>query len=1200
MPITSLTFIELQGQQLLIACQGPILSVHSLSNNSILLQHSLFDSQTIHGVKCLCTPSSSDDREHLRLLVWGGREVAQAELQLSPPTVTTSDVPLTSIAASTSHFCDWSLDVEWAGLPDGLPATAFALTAHNEVLQLKSESSSTLELEFLRVASGPKSMLYSAQIKPLSASSVLVCAGTVFGEVILWTCEESHGPDGSTTWVVSPARMFHGHQGSIFGVCIFPSTEMGQDGAFHALVAACSDDRTIRIWPFATSLQPGGLDTPKGELQRNQQEADENPEEELASAWGHISRIWGVKILGSLKSMPDGPWHLISRGEDATCQLWRLSKNGSSDARLQFDEKSGEKSDRQACSWQLQHVNSDRYHSGKHIWSFTVSNAPADPVVFTGGSDGGIISRQLSLEGSSAYQDTKVPYGDVPRLCLSGPKDAFREYAFISESVLLVTTASGRLLRGDISPRIHAADQPLEIMWTLVPGNTEPPSLVMLASNQEADLTYVVSSRGIVWLYQLETSCLQLIAQVNEPIATVLTCSLKSDRKGSKLSYLLSISPGFSRAHLLETEKSGAGGEDIIVSRSIRLQLPAPFQPTSILVLNDGGFVALGSRSGGLAIYLHPFNRGNSEHVPPSSYVRHIHGSDAVSHLSCLDEEDDMRRVASGYHILSTGRDGSYAIHKIAFETGEENMANPRLATLHRSFPPMGPNLEGAHIIRSDSGKVELELHGFKSTNFVVWNETTHQKVLEVDFGGAQRNWTYKSPSSQPTSNSGRLLVWTRSSTCHLRRYHRPTHHRIKSGGHGREIKAAAISDRLFACRGDGFCRLLATGAEDAAIRLWLVPESMTETTEFSFADSLSCLHILKKHTAGIQHLDFCEDYLFSSSGCEELYIWKLSFDVPVVRIGVTLVATLPKHIPDSDLRITSFRVIHAEAFADFLIYAVYSNSMIRVFSCSLISTEQGTKSFQLVYESHYNTTCLLQIATLSSNPSIFITASTNGAIAAWHKSITTTTPSTNPATSIFLVEHFIHQNAILALETTEMTPEIHLISTGGDDNALGITLALTDNNSNSPRFATLLLPDAHAAAITAIQTIHTGLDSFCGRSRFVAVLATTGNDQRVKVWQVSVNLHALTLLRTEGKFGDWGKEVKARAVEAVSVKLLRQCWTTVADVGAMVLVPGPEGHLNGEGRAGEHIEDQTKSLMIVGIGMEMLRVDITPELQLG
>jgi WD40 repeat protein len=128
---------------------------------------------------------------------------------------------------------------------------------------------------------------------------------------------------------------------------------------------------------------------------------------------------------------------------------------------------------------------------------------------------------------------------------------------------------------------------------------------------------------------------------------------------------------------------------------------------------------------------------------------------------------------------------------------------------------------------------------------------------MGIDTGGAHRSWAFR-----PHSAMGGTLVWTRASTLHVCSQKGPNHTVVHSGGHGREIKAVAVSR---SSHSKAHSRMIATGAEDTDIKI------------FQYVDrDLVCRRTIRKHTTGIQHLQWSEkgDYLFSSGGCEEcMYI---------------------------------------------------------------------------------------------------------------------------------------------------------------------------------------------------------------------------------------------------------------------------------------------------------------------------------------
>ncbi len=198
-------------------------------------------------------------------------------------------------------------------------------------------------------------------------------------------------------------------------------------------------------------------------------------------------------------------------------------------------------------------------------------------------------------------------------------------------------------------------------------------------------------------------------------------------------------------------------------------------------------------------------------------------------------------------------------------------------------------------------------------------------------------------------------------------------------------------------------------------------------------------------------------------------------------------------------------------------------------------------------------------------------------------------------------VELFIHQNAILALQAVSIAPNHHLLLTGGDDNAFGITLTRStasgskwpNNTPPPPQFRTLLIPHAHVAAITALAI----LDSHRQADHLLILTAlSTGNDQRVKIWRISIDIKEL-LARIDEEDDAFGPAV----LDAVDVQLVQQRWTDVADASSLVIIPDADVDADAvEGAREVEMEvleaeskRRSKRLMIAGIGMEMVRVDL-------
>ncbi|RMZ87557.1 hypothetical protein DV736_g5216, partial [Chaetothyriales sp. CBS 134916] len=564
----------------------------------------------------------------------------------------------------------------------------------------------------------------------------------------------------------------------------------------------------------------------------------------------------------------------------------------------------------------------------------------------------------------------------------------------------------------------------------------------------------------------------------------------------------------------------------------------------------------IGSRSGWLAFF-HLDNDIMGD-INNALCIPDIQGSDAITSVQPLKHQA-MNDKGWLVHILTTGRDGSYAIHEVIL--GPE--VTFQFRTVHRSSPPLGPNLEGAHL---DTETNQILMFGFRSTNFVVWNETEQCILASIDCGGAHRNWDYRTNTNQ----RGRF-VWTKASTFNLVKTGADKPELIQQGGHGREIKAVAVfPDALASPRLDQYY-LVASGAEDTEIRLFAA---------FTSANSgqleWKTLAVLRDHTTGLQHLAFSTNrrYLVSAGGAEQLYVWYLSFDVPYVEVGVVLQGKMPQTDDDADVRIMDFRIlenVHTPNRPDreiLGIAAAYSNGKVKVIQYEEGSTP-GESSFQRLHEIHFGSFCLTQINIHdfgNQHCRVIVAAGTNGYLNLYHlKNLQCAWTASDRQHA-----QKVHQNSIQCLQALEIQPNLQLVVTGGDDNALGFTLQRASvTNTRQTDSHTLLIPKAHAAAVTAL-----GVITSCHASAKVqAIVATAGNDQKIKVWKIEI---------PQDKSGNRVCSMEALAARMTVCKIYEAC-TFVADISNIAQLQSD--------MAGDEIK--RVNLVVVGVGMEVVQLQI-------
>jgi len=382
---------------------------------------------------------------------------------------------------------------------------------------------------------------------------------------------------------------------------------------------------------------------------------------------------------------------------------------------------------------------------------------------------------------------------------------------------------------------------------------------------------------------------------------------------------------------------------------------------------------------------------------------------------------------------------------------------------------------------------------------------------------------------------------------------------------------------------------MVATGAEDTNIQLFILSIGLFKNPDDTLFQPLA---VLKGHTAGLQHLCFSPSgrYLFSSAGCEEFFVWRLTFNVPCIDVGVVLQDQMPKEDEDFDARIMSFDLrdisdnssVEARHKSAYLITLGYSNGKVKIVQYTPAGN-RGQGRFEKLKEIQYGSFCLMQTCFPSDHmqpgtelfSSYILSAGSNGCLNICTFNLTdirTVQPSIEVSR--------VHQSSILSMDTVSLLQGSWLTATGGDDNALGLTIvspAASSSVPNATSTRSLRIPKAHAAALTALKIarVKRTIDGF------ELTIISVGNDQRVKIW--IVNVSDFFLDNTTDKLIDGFRVKRGGAV-----------WTTVADVSAIELVERLEDDALQEDEHQIPIPKKCR-MMIVGVGMELLDVDLDP-----
>ncbi len=1027
-PVTALVFLK---DHYILSGEGPYLNVYSV-DSTLLKRKRVLQSQAIHGINF-----PDDDSDHTAI-VWGGRWLRVLQLK-------GDSGQFDIVLANTVDVEDWILDAAFAPSPQCLVGL---VTAHNAFLTLHvdyathtQERSPSTRLS--RGLQGSNTVLYAAHLQWLSPSHCLIASGTSFGDIIVWSAlfpKDDADIERQTHYI------FAAHEGSVFGLQISKQLALSSFCCTRML-ASCSDDRTVKLWDISSL---GTADAKPDELRQDTGFGGPLPSYEyvppcLTKSMGHISRIWHVRYADAERD--DEVLRVLSFGEDATVITWILI--------------------RVADSYTLSQCHGAKLHSGKNIWA--VARRPRKGLLATGGADGSIA---LYIEGRTVDRTTELPF---PVLQDSSDTDVFRVYAFIDDSTLLSTTEKGRVVLIELSQ-----DSAYGSVTEVSAARAELRGYSVTAGTSRH--AFIGGIDGTILSYSLIERRLSNFAKLDAKVAGLFAYS--HDRGATAL---LATSVGSSIAQLFLIQSLESQSEYQLLTKTVQLQIAASFIVTSFAHHQETGYsyAVLGCRSGSIALYSHG---GDSD--KPLSYTglkTEAHGKEAVNALR-LASNTEIGHPNTQF-LFSTGRDGTFAIHKIRFlGTCVE------FDLVHQLVAPFGPNIEGLHI--GEDG--EVIIWGFKSKHFIAHDLVAQRELFTIECGGAHRNWAYRS------SLRGGRLVWTKALRLFQAQQTSLPYDLINSGGHGREIKAVAISSRE---RG----QFVASGSEDTDIKLWRIEQ-----------DAFTCLQTLRKHNTGIQHLAWNGRYLFSSGGFEEFFVWRTTPDLPFIGVGVQCESVHPRS-GTSDLRVTGFDVQNAADGTGFVITMAYSDSTLRTW-------QYRERTWTLIARGDYLTSCLTYVATLSSDiDSTMNTAATDGHIAQW-------TLDDEKQALKWVRRHRLHQSAIHEMAAIRLQDGASIIVTGGDDNALGLTRV-----ESTGEMETLLIARAHAAAVTGLAILPMGGRTYC--------LASAGVDQRVRLWRINVNLDR------PGTYGIEVQPLHSTFTAVADVSSLNAC--TLEDGGTGLLVCG-------------------------------------------
>lgn len=1236
-PITALAFYEAGPDcLLLLAGEDTFLKVYNVHSSRELGQLKVFYSQPIHGIYVLQGEGNSSDQEN-GILIWGGQSVTFLPRTILQVLIDGESAP----RPDEFKAPDWIYD---GILFSSAEINGALVTAHNEILPF-SFSPDGRSLVFGPLTSPSRPILYSANLCLLSPGVVLVAGGTVFGEIIVWKYyadssrpsqwEVLHvftGHEGSIFGVsISPEiDITPGVKVRLLASCSDDRTIRVWDITDRPLAITASNGIDRKTLAEARETGFGGNSEAKRENRNDSSRC-------LAVAMGHVSRIWHVKFSGRINHFaPDPhPVEVYSFGEDCSRQKWELSL----DPKRWQGPSEPESGDTIGT---LQHCGADICHSGKSIWAAaTLSIRDQEPLVATGGADGKIVvaGKLRSANSSQAYQDLdlSLTFDDVSK-SLQGAaqasierqmkkttKHAFQHYAFLSDHKFLATKASGRLFAATFVGG--------SLVWEEI---ALPESIVSdlgsyhVVKSPAKGTALIGTTSGRLYLYQ-EGHDVRELAQFRAKISDIvlLESSPQHSPEGQAPAAWSVVITVLGSDHALLLHFNPSTNTSTIDPR--RIMLPEHYIVTSAAFC--ASTLILGSRTGFVTAYI-----TSASAFTPLASRKDAKTKDAITCIVPLPGSSSTSAATntgdSRCSFLATCRDGKYRIYTLLpLPSGEpggqqqhhhlqlQHEISAPLHTIESAFfttitpaPSKAtatttttlPRATGRRKTRKHQ-QSHLVLHGFQGKDFVAHDATARATLARVPCGGAHRPLAVTCGRGDPAQLS---LVWSRPGDGSLavhaqaaapQRVLGSNQERDRGfaagGGHGREVKAVAAAFSSSSSSSSSFVGgdgdrdgygyghghgLIATGAEDTAIRLWKLRSRWSggrvgnnEEEEEEEEEGMECLAVVEGHSAGIQALRwFGPGRLISSAGSEELFVWRVARLAPAAvreeedddkgpgdnaagsyydALGVVREAVWDDKTAEGDLRIVDLDVAPwagstGAGGGTMLLSLVLSDSSLRSYvyspppnpDCSGAGPagHRGGR-FEMLASGRYTGACPTQVrhlrADAASGELHVLAAYTDGHVAVWRTSRRQGEEEEagqeqgqgqGQGQFELVLTAKLHQSSIKSLDLSAAGGSARwLVVTGGDDNALCV-LDLAREGAGYSVLGRYRAKDAHAAAITGVCTVRQE------ESESIEV-ATVSNDQRVKLWKIE-------------RKGD-GRGVR--------VALLDNRYSSVADAGDLELI---------------------------------------------
>ncbi|KAK3044997.1 hypothetical protein LTS18_014825, partial [Coniosporium uncinatum] len=318
----------------------------------------------------------------------------------------------------------------------------------------------------------------------------------------------------------------------------------------------------------------------------------------------------------------------------------------------------------------LQHCSAHAHHAGKNIWAVATSESnPGLWKIATGGADGSTMLDDVALgpraDSSNSFEEFHLQSGVGSNSAITNNKgDAFRAYAFVDSTFLLVTTNEGHVLHLNRTEDDLSNTQKGRLLGTF----DDLRGYAIAVGAPRLGLAFFAGASGIIRCYERSTNTVHHLDTI-EPKIAALFSDVHMEEDSLPLVNLLVTRLGRAPVYYLISKSENSDLE--VRSRVVLDTMPAGVMITSFLrvpISNNEGVLIMGTRSGSLCIMrlFKPRSQSLDEaeaiNVKPAKSEidvgDDVHGREAVTSLQWL--RDASNPTGRAGYLLSVGRDGKF------------------------------------------------------------------------------------------------------------------------------------------------------------------------------------------------------------------------------------------------------------------------------------------------------------------------------------------------------------------------------------------------------------------------------------------------------------------------------------------------------------------------------------------------------------